>query len=143
MSEATLQAQLKEVLRPLFPNDSVLINDYRTPQTVSRSRGPWAILALADGVTAEPGESWATPTIRYGVFLTLLDYRQGRDDKAILDAFQAQRQAVLAALLMTGAPPVRDIDADSVVGPYFAEDGEPDPDSIAQRLTITVEEYEV
>ena len=142
MSEATLQRQIAETLRPLFHNDSVLINDYRTPQTASRSRGPWAILAVADEITASPGDSWGTPTVRYGVYLTLLAYHQGHDEQATLDAFQAIRQAVIAALLQA-APPVRGVEADTAVGPYYAKDGEPDPDSIAQRLTVTVEEYEV
>ena len=140
MSEATLQATIADALAPLFHEGSVLVNDYRTPQTESRQRGPWAVIVLADEIAADPGASWSNPTLRYGVYVTLLDYRQGRDDRAMYDAFQALRQNVLGALL-SAAPPVRGIEADTAVGPYFSEDGE--PDSMAQRLIVTVEETEV
>ena len=142
MSEATLQATIAAALAPLFHEGSVLINDYRTPQTASRQRGPWAVIAMADEVAADPGDSWSNPTLRYGVYLTLVDYRGGRDDRAMFDNFQALRQSVLTALL-SAAPPVRGIEADTPVQEYFSETDEPDPDSMAQRLVVTVEETEV
>lgn len=142
MSEATKQAQVAAVLAPLFAEGSVLINDYRLPQTASRERAPWAIIALADEVVALPGESWTTPTARYGVFVNLLDYRRGRTDKALLDAFQALRQRVVAALVAVPYLANR-IEASTVLGPYFTEENEPDPDSLAQRFVIDVTDYEV
>ena len=142
MSEATLQATIAATLAPLFHEGSVLTNDYRTPQTASRQRGPWAVIALADEIAADPGDSWSNPTLRYGVYLTLIDYHFGRGDAETLDAFQTLRQNVLGALLLA-APPVRGIEADTPVQEYFSETGEPDPDSMAQRLIVTVVEYEV
>lgn len=142
MTEATRQAQIAAALAPLFAEGSVLINDYRTPQTASRALAPWAIIAIADEVLITPGEAWSTPRAEYGVFVNLLDYRRGRTDQEMLDAFQSLRQSVLAALV---AVPylVNRIEAATVLGPYFTEDGEPDPDSMAQRLTLNVTDYEV
>ncbi len=142
MSEATRQAAVMAALAPLFHEGSVLLNDYRTPQTASREKAPWAIVALADEVAADPGPSWSTPVVRYGVYVNLLDYRRGRSDKAVLDSFQALRQAVIAALL--GVPHLAaNIQAATPVGPYFTEEGDLDPDSVAQRLVVEVIDYEV
>ncbi len=142
MSEMTLQAALVATLNAsgLFAEYSVLVNDYITPQTTSRSRAPWAIVAVADDVLATPGASWTTPAVVYGVNITLLDYRIGRTDKEVLDAFQTLRQGVIAALL---ASPTRieSMRANTLLGPYFNEEGEPDPDSIAQRFTVQLTDY--
>lgn len=143
MSELSLQAAVAAALAPLYLEGSVLVNDYRTPQTASRDRSPWAILAVADEVIVQPGESWSTPTLQYGIYLTLLDYRRGRSDKALLDAFQAQRQRVLTALLGMAAGTVRRVEASTPLAPYFTQESEPDPDSVAQRLVLDVIEYEV
>ncbi len=141
MSETTIQARLKALLLPWFTEGSVLINDYRTPQIASRELAPWAIIALADEVVFLPGDSWSNPSATYGVFLNLVDYRRGRSDEAMLNDFQGLRQNVLAALIVN--PLANRIEAATALGPYFAEDGEPDPDSIAQRFVIDVTDYEV
>jgi len=142
MTETTIQAALVATLNAsgLFAEYSVLINDYVTPQTTSRARAPWAIIALADDVLATPGASWTNPATAYGVNLTLLDYRAGRSDKEVLDAFQTLRQGAIAALL---AMPTRieSVRANTLLGPYFNEEGEPDPDSIAQRFTVQLTDY--
>ena len=142
MTETTIQAALVATLNAsgLFAAYSVLINDYVTPQTTSRARAPWAIIALADDVLATPGASWTNPAAAYGVNLTLLDYRAGRSDKEVLDAFQTLRQGVITALL---AAPTRieSVRANTLLGPYFNEEGEPDPDSIAQRFTVQLTDY--
>ncbi len=142
MTETTRQAAVMAALEPLFHDGSVIVNDYRTPQTASRERAPWAIIALADEVNADPGAAWSTPTARYGVNVTLLDYRRGRGDKAVLDGFQELRRVVLAALL---AVPylATNITAATPVMPYFTEEMEVDPDSVSQRLVIEVVDYEV
>ncbi len=142
MSEATRQAQVAAALAPLFKEGSVLVNDYRTPQTASRERAPWAIVAIADEVIVLPGEAWTTPQAVYGVYVTLLDYRRGRSDKALLDTFQALRQSVLAALAAVPYLTSR-IEAATPLGPYFSEEDEADPDSIAQRFVLDITDYEV
>ncbi len=142
MSEATRQAAVMAALAPLFNEGSVLLNDYRTPQTVSHERGPWAIVAIADEVEATTGPSWSTPTARYGVYVNLLDYRRGRADRVMLDAFQELRRQVIAALIAAPQLATR-IQAVTPVGPYFTEEGDLDPDSVAQRLAIEVIDYEV
>ena len=142
MSESTRQAAVMAAIEPLFAEGSILINDYRTPQTASRDRAPWAIIALADEIDVTPGPSWSTPSARYGVLLNLLDYRRGRNDKTILDSFQTLRQQVVAALI---AVPylATNIQTQTPVGPFFTEELEIDPDSITQRLVIEVTDYEV
>ena len=142
MSEFTLQAALIDALSGVVRDGSILVNDYQTPQVASRDYAPWLILETADDVTMTTGASYTTPATEWGLYVSLLTYRGGRDDKPHTDAFQALRQNVLGALL-SAAPPVRGIEADTAVGPYFSEDGEPDPDSMAQRLIVTVEETEV
>lgn len=146
MSEATKQAAIKTLLEAteLFADGSVLINDYLTPQITSRALAPWAIIALSDDILLMPGAAWSTPTAEYGVHLTLVDYRRSRSDKELLDAFQALRQAVLAAVIATPATVrVTAARANTLLGPYFNEEGEPDPDSMAQRFTIAITDYEV
>lgn len=142
MSELSRQQAIAAALADVFQDGSVLINDYATPQTASRKRAPWAILAIGDDFLAAPGDSWETPTAQWRVFLTLLDYRAGRTEVETLNAFQALRQSTIAALL-TVPYLVDHIEAQTTVGPYFTEEGEPDPDSIAQVLTIYITDYEV
>ena len=142
MSELSRQQAIAEALADVFQAGSILINDYATPQTASRKRAPWAILATGDDFSATPGESWQTPTATWRVFLTVLDYRAGRSEKEALDAFQALRQSTIAALL-TVPYLVDHIEAQTTVGPYFTEEGEPDPDSIAQVLVVHITDYEV
>ena len=142
MSELSRQQAIAAALEDAFQDGSVLINDYATPQTASRKRAPWAILAIGDDFLAAPGDSWETPTAQWRVFLTLLDYRAGRTEVETLNAFQALRQSTIAALL-TVPYLVDHIEAQTTVGPYFTEEGEPDPDSIAQVLTIYITDYEV
>ena len=143
MSEATNQAALAAALAELFQEGSVLINDYRTPQISSRERAPWAVLAISDDVTAETGASWSTPIVRYRIDLTLLDYRRGRSEQVLLDGFQTLRQEVIRVLLTMAPPRVQSVQALTALGPYFNEQNEPDPDSLAQRLAIVVPDYEV
>ena len=142
MSELSRQQAIAAALEDAFQDGSILINDYTTPQTASRKRAPWAILAIGDDFLAAPGDSWETPTAQWRVFLTLLDYRAGRTEVETLNAFQALRQSTIAALL-TVPYLVDHIEAQTTVGPYFTEEGEPDPDSIAQVLTIYITDYEV
>lgn len=142
MSELSRQQAIAAALADVFQDGSILINDYATPQTASRKRAPWAVLAIGDDFLAAPGDSWETPTAQWRVFLTLLDYRAGRTEVETLNAFQALRQSTIAALL-TVPYLVDHIEAQTTVGPYFTEEGEPDPDSIAQVLTIYITDYEV
>jgi hypothetical protein len=78
------------------------------------------------------------------LYVSLLTYRGGRDDKPHTDAFQALRQDVLSALA-TAAPAlrIRGVEAAGNIAPYFDRDGNPDPDSLFQRLAVTVVEYGV
>lgn len=144
MSEATLQAALIDALSGVVRPGSILINDYHTPQVASRDYAPWLIIETADDVGMTTGASYTTAAVTWELYLSLLTYRGGRDDKAHLDAFQELRQRVLAALA-TAAPwaNIRAVDAAGPVAPYFDRDGNPDPDSLYQRLAVTVIEYGV
>lgn len=144
MSEATVQAAIIEALSGVVREGSILVNDYRTPQVASRDFAPWLIIETADDVSLTTGASYTTPSIEWAAYVALLTYRGGRDDKAHLDAFQELRQRVLAAL--AAAAPwanIRAVDAAGPVAPYFDRDGNPDPDSLYQRLAVTVIEYGV
>ncbi len=144
MSEATLQAALIDALSGVVRPGSILINDYHTPQVASRDYAPWLIIETADDVGMTTGASYTTAAVTWELYLSLLTYRDGRDDKAHLEAFQELRQRVLAALA-TAAPwaNIRAVDAAGPVAPYFDRDGNPDPDSLYQRLAVTVIEYGV
>lgn len=144
MSESTLQAALTRALSGVVRPGSILINDYHTPQVASRDYAPWLIIETADDVGMTTGASYTTAAVTWELYLSLLTYRGGRDDKAHLDAFQELRQRVLAAL--AAAAPwanIRAVDAAGPVAPYFDRDGNPDPDSLYQRLAVTVIEYGV
>ena len=144
MSEVTLQAALLDALSGVVRDGSILVNDYHTPQVASRDYAPWLILETADDVTMTTGASYTTPSTQCELYVSLLTYRGGRDDKEHTDAFQALRQSVLAALA-TAAPilHIRGVEAAGVIAPYFDRDGNPDPDSLFQRLSVTVVEYGV
>ena len=144
MSEVTLQAALLDALSGVVRDGSILVNDYHTPQVASRDYAPWLILEAADDVTMTTGASYTTPSTQWELYVSLLTYRGGRDDKEHTDAFQALRQSVLAALA-TAAPTlrIRGVEAAGVIAPYFDRDGNPDPDSLFQRLAVTVVEYGV
>ena len=144
MSEVTLQAALLDALSGVVRDGSILVNDYHTPQVASRDYAPWLILETADDVTMTTGASYTTPSTQWELYVSLLTYRGGRDDKEHTDAFQALRQSVLAALA-TAAPTlrIRGVEAAGVIAPYFDRDGNPDPDSLFQRLSVTVVEYGV
>lgn len=142
-----MQARLVIALAPLVAPGSVLINDYHTPQVSSVDSAPWIILETADGVVMETGDSFTTPTVTYEMYARLLDYRAGRNDAEAMDAFQALRQNVLAALavLPDEAAPlwVRRVETAGPIEPFLRENGEPDPDSLTQRLAVEVTEDEV
>ena len=144
MSEATLQAALLDALSGVVRDGSILVNDYQTPQVASRDYAPWLILEAADDVTMTTGASYTTPSVTWDIYLSLLTYRGGQDDKDHTDAFQALRQDVLSALA-TAAPAlhIRGVEAAGNIAPYFDRDGNPDPDSLFQRLAVTVVEYGV
>ena len=144
MSEVTLQAALLDALSGVVRDGSILVNDYHTPQVASRDYAPWLILETADDVTMTTGASYTTPSTQWELYVSLLTYRGGRDDKEHTDAFQALRQSVLAALA-TAAPTlrIRGVEAAGVIAPYFDRDGNPDPDSLFQRLAVTEVEYGV
>ena len=144
MSEVTLQAALLGALSGVVRDGSILVNDYHTPQVASRDYAPWLILETADDVTMTTGASYTTPSTQWELYVSLLTYRGGRDDKEHTDAFQALRQSVLAALA-TAAPTlrIRGVEAAGVIAPYFDRDSNPDPDSLFQRLAVTVVEYGV
>ena len=144
MSEVTLQAALIDALSGVVRDGSILVNDYQTPQVASRDYAPWLILEAADDVTMTTGASYTTPSTQWELYVSLLTYRGGRDDKEHTDAFQALRQNVLVALA-TAAPAlrIRGVEAAGVIAPYFDRDGNPDPDSLFQRLAVTVVEYGV
>ena len=144
MSEVTLQAALLDALSGVVRDGSILVNDYQTPQVASRDYAPWLILEAADDVTMTTGASYTTPSTQWELYVSLLTYRGGRDDKDHTDAFQALRQNVLVALA-TAAPAlrIRGVEAAGVIAPYFDRDGNPDPDSLFQRLAVTVVEYGV
>ena len=144
MSEVTLQAALLDALSGVVRDGSILVNDYHTPQVASRDYAPWLILETADDVAMSTGASYTTPSTQWELYVSLLTYRGGRDDKEHTDAFQALRQSVLAALA-TAAPTlrIRGVEAAGVIAPYFDRDGNPDPDSLFQRLAVTVVEYGV
>lgn len=141
MSEATIQARLAAALEPLVAEGSVLVNDYRTPQVASQARSPWVIVETADAVRASTGAAWTVWDVVYEPFVALLTYRRGQSDAAHVGAFQALRQQVIAALLAVEG--VDSIETAAAIGPYFAENGDEDPDSLFQRLRVTVKEYEV
>ena len=144
MSEATLQVAMTDALSGVVRDGSILVNDYHTPQVASRDYAPWLILETADDVAMSTGASYTTPSTQWELYVSLLTYRGGRDDKEHTDAFQALRQSVLAALA-TAAPTlrIRGVEAAGVIAPYFDRDGNPDPDSLFQRLAVTVVEYGV
>lgn len=147
MSETTLQARLAAALAPLVDDGSVLINDYHTPQVASVDSAPWLILETADDVAMNTGDSYTTPVVTWQLYVRLLDFRGGRTDKELLDAFQALRQSVLATLaglpIAAGGLWVRGAAAASSLEPFLNDSGEPDPDSLSQRLAVEVTEYEV
>ena len=142
MSEATIQAELMTALAPLVLPGSVLVNDYRTPQVVSTARAPWLIIETADTVQATTGEAWVTPRTVYDVYVSLLTYRGGRDDKDHMNAFQALRQDALDVLIALGPSlAVVDVSTAGAIAPYFSEDGTENPDSLYQRLSVSVVEF--
>lgn len=144
MSEVTLQAALLDALSGVVRDGSILVNDYHTPQVASRDYAPWLILETADDVTMTTGASYTTPSTQWELYVSLLTYRGGRDDKEHTDAFQALRQNVLGALA-TAAPilHIRGVETAGDIAPYFDRDSNPDPDSLFQRLAVTVVEYGV
>jgi hypothetical protein len=144
MSEVTLQAALLDALSGVVRDGSILVNDYHTPQVASRDYAPWLILETADDVAMSTGASYTTPATEWGLYVSLLTYRGGQDDKDHTDAFQALRQNVLGALA-TAAPilHIRGVETAGDIAPYFDRDGNPDPDSLFQRLAVTVVEYGV
>lgn len=144
MSEATLQAALVDALSGVVRDGSILVNDYHTPQVASRDYAPWLIIETADDVAMTTGASYTTPATEWRLYVGLLTYRGGRDDKGHLDSFQALRQSVLAALA-EAAPLlwIRGVEAAGPIAPYFDREGNPDPDSLFQRLSVTVVEYGV
>ena len=144
MSESTLQAALVDALSGVVRDGSILINDYHTPQVASLDYAPWLIIETADDVSMTSGTSFTTPSTEWGLYVTLLSYRGGQDDKAHADAFQALRQSVLEALA-AAAPlvAIRSVEAAGGIAPYFKENGDPDPDSLFQRLSVQVVEYGV
>ena len=144
MSEATLQAALLDALSGVVRDGSILVNDYQTPQVASRDYAPWLILETADDVTMTTGASYTTPSTQWELYVSLLTYRGGQDDKEHTDAFQALRQNVLSALATAALSlRIRGVEAAGNIAPYFDRDGNPDPDSLFQRLAVTVVEYGV
>lgn len=147
MSEATLQARLAAALKPLVADGSVLINDYHTPQVASVDSAPWIILETADDLSMTTGSSFTTPSITYQLYVKLLDYRGGRTENEFVDDFQALRQSVLATLAgLPEAPNGLWLSGAATAGPlepFLRETGEPDPDSLTQRLSVEVMEDEV
>jgi hypothetical protein len=87
-----LQAALIDALSGVVRDGSILVNDYHTPQVASRDYAPWLILETADDVTMTTGASYTTPSVTWDIYLSLLTYRGGQDDKDHTDAFQALRQ---------------------------------------------------
>lgn len=142
MSERARQEAIAAAIAPHFAEGSVLINDHETPQRVTHERAPWAIIGTADELIVLPGESWHTPSAEYRIYLTLLDYRGNRKAAALFDSFQELRQNVISSLLDIPHLVTR-IEANTLIAPYFAESGEPEPDSIAQALVIHTIDYEV
>ena len=144
MSEATLQAALMDALSGVVRDGSILVNDYLTPQVASLDYAPWLIIETADDVSMTTGTSFTTPATEWGLYVGLLTYRGGQDEKPHLDAFQALRQRVLEALA-AAAPlvAIRGVEAAGSIAPYFKENGEPDPDSLFQRLSVRVVAYGV
>jgi hypothetical protein len=144
MSEVALQAALLGALSGVVRDGSILVNDYHTPQVASRDYAPWLILETADDVAMSTGASYTTPATEWGLYVSLLTYRGGQDDKDHTDAFQALRQNVLGALA-TAAPilHIRGVETAGDIAPYFDREGNPDPDSLFQRLAVTVVEYGV
>ena len=144
MSEFTLQAALIDALSGVVRDGSILVNDYQTPQVASRDYAPWLILETADDVTMTTGASYTTPSTQWELYVSLLTYRGGQDDKEHTDAFQALRQNVLSALATAALSlRIRGVEAAGNIAPYFDRDGNPDPDSLFQRLAVTVVEYGV
>ncbi len=141
MTEATLQARLATALAPLVHEGSVLINDYHTPQITSQDRSPWLIVETADDFEMSTGASWATPSVRYTLGVTLLVYRRGLSNAAHMNAFQALRQSVLAALAVTAD--VRGAADLTTITPWFPDENSHDPDSLMQRIGVEMTEYEV
>ena len=59
-------------------------------------------------------------------------------------AFQSLRQDVLRALALAAPLAyIRNAETTGAITPYFDRDGNPDPDSLFQRLAVTVVEYGV
>lgn len=141
MTEATLQARLATTLETAIEASSIVVNDYNTPQVSPQHREPWAIIETADMVRLNKGMSFSEPSIIYEPFIGLLCYRRGRTEAETLNHFQATRQAVFAALADDGE--VREAETETPIGPFFREDGEPDPDSLFQRIRLRMEEFEV
>jgi hypothetical protein len=141
-----LQAALIDALSGVVRDGSILVNDYHTPQVASRDYAPWLILETADDCDHDHRRKLHHPgDVTWGhIRLFCCTYRGGRDDKPHTDAFQALRQDVLSALA-TAAPAlrIRGVEAASNIAPYFDREGNPDPDSLFQRLAVTVVEYGV
>ena len=144
MSEATVQAAIIEALSGVVREGSILVNDYRTPQVASRDFAPWLIIEAADDVSMSTGASYTTPSTEWAVYVGLLTYRGGQDDDAHMAAFQSLRQDVLRALALAAPLAyIRNAETTGASTPYFNRDGNPDPDSLFQRLAVTVVEYGV
>lgn len=141
MTEATLQARLAIALAPLVDAGSVLINDYHTPQIVSRDKSPWLIVETADEIEMSTGATWTNPSIKYQLGVTLLVYRRGLSNAAHMNAFQTLRQSVLAALTVTER--VAGATALTAITPWFPDENSHDPDSLMQRIGVEITEYEV
>jgi hypothetical protein len=88
MSEVALQAALLDALSGVVRDGSILVNDYHTPQVASRDYAPWLILETADDVTMTTGASYTTPATEWGLYVSLLTYRGGRDDKTTPTLFR-------------------------------------------------------
>ena len=140
MSEATVQARLIAAVVGLVAEDSVLVNDYHTPQVASQERSPWLIVETGDDVTATTGEAWSDYATAYRPYVSLLTYRGNRAEKDHLDAFQRLRERVIAALLHVEN--VTGVATAAPIAPYFTADDQADPDSLFQRLVVDVIEYE-
>jgi len=144
MSEATVQAAIIEALSGVVRAGSILVNDYQKPQVASRDYAPWLIIETADDVTMTTGASYTTPSIEWVAYVGLLTYRGGQDDAGHMAAFQSLRQEVLRALALAAPLAyIRAAEAVAAIAPYFDRDGNPDPDSLFQRLAVTVVEYGV
>lgn len=142
MTETELQDAIASALieAQVVDEDSILRNDYRTPQIVSQERAPYLIWDVADTLSLDMQTSLDAPALIYTLSVTLLDFARGRSEKEFFDAFQATRDALMRALATYGVTTrkLRRASTASAVEPFYEDDARDDVSTLAQRFEVII-----